>query len=374
MKKDYFAALGLKPTASEKEIRSAYKRLAKRYHPDLNPGDKRAEDKFKEISEAHEVLTDPAKRRKWEAGDLDFETIFGGMGRDRARGGRRQPFRGVDFGEGSDLGGIFDLFGDLGGMGAGAARGRGSQGTRGADLQYEASISFEESVQGTTLQIPLARTAPCKSCNATGSVASRSRRSCPRCGGAGHVAMARGPLRMSAPCPDCGGTGRVVDPCPQCDGVGARRVNENIKVRIRPGVEDSDKVRARGKGEAGERGGPAGDLYVVLRVRPHRCFRKEGENIVMDLPLSLTEAALGTKLEVPTMAGRVTLTVPPGSASGQKLRIKGRGVRDSGRGTNGDQIVVIQIVTPKKMDPASRRLLEDFQSRNPYNPREGLNW
>ncbi|HEY3175222.1 MAG TPA: DnaJ C-terminal domain-containing protein [Candidatus Polarisedimenticolia bacterium] len=353
MKKDYFAILGLKPTATDKEIRSAYKRLAKKFHPDVNPNNKKSEEKFKEIGEAYEVLSDPEKRRKWETGDLDYESYFRSRsGRAGGPTGQQPPFTAFEFGDAADLGGIFsELFRGMGGAAGGrgaSARGAGARARRafaGSDLEYETSVSFEDAVRGATLKIPLARTV-----------------TCPVCGGLGEVRRGAASGKM------------VMEPCSACSGVGRQRVTETIQVRIPPGVEDGGRVKVAGKGEAGEGGGPDGDLYVVLRVTPHPWFRREGREIILDLPLSVAEAALGTRLEVPTIGGRVTLTIPPGTSSGQKLRLKGRGIASRDGAAKGDQIVIPQIVTPKTLDPKSRQLLEEFDRLNPTRPREGLGW
>jgi len=366
MKKDYFSILGLKSSASDKEIRSAFKKLARKYHPDVNPGDKRAEEKFKEISEAHEVLTDPEKRRKWESGDFDYESYFR-----NARGA------GGPFGAGAGDAGFASIFEDLfGGSAAGAGMGGpGSGRGRGADLQFETTIPFDDAVKGTTLRIPLAHTVTCATCSGRGFAGTGAGRTCPRCGGSGRASVGGGVVRMAVPCPDCGGTGHAPgDPCTDCGGTGARRATETIQVRIPAGVDDGARVRVAGKGEAGQRGGPPGDLFVILQVKPHRYFRREGRDIVLDLPLTVTEAALGTRIEVPTLDGRVTLTVPSGSRSGQRLRLRGRGT-PSGKGKGaGDQIAVIQIVTPKSLDARSKEMLEELQKLNPEDPRAGLGW
>ncbi|HZI93622.1 MAG TPA: J domain-containing protein [Patescibacteria group bacterium] len=372
MKKDYFAILGLKPGASEKEIRSAYKKLAKKYHPDVNPNKKQGDEKFKEISEAYEVLTDPEKRRKWESGDTDFESFFresrGSAGRGAPRGGASSTFR---FEDSADLGSIFgDLF-----SGAGMGREASYGPAQGADLQFQASITFEDAVKGTTLRIPLARTVSCDSCRGEGFVRSGKPKNCANCGGSGRVTSGRGPMRMATACPSCHGTGKAPgEPCRTCGGTGTQHSNETIQVRIPPGAEDGSRVRVAGKGEAGALGGPPGDLFVVLRVTPHAYFRRDGKDIILELPLTVTEAALGTRIDVPTVDGRVTLTVPAGSSSGQRLRLKGRGVPSRNGPAPGDQIVMLQIVTPKSLSAESKKILEELQRLNPDNPRSALGW
>ena len=332
--KDYWAILGLKKGATEKEIRSAYKRLAKKHHPDVNPGDKQAEERFKEISEAYEVLSDPAKRKQWERGEVDFDSFF----RQRARtgGGEGDVF---SFGFGS---GVQEILNELFGGGAHAPGGRRGFGgadwvptTQGSDLEFEASISFMEAAKGTVLEVPLARLAPCSDCKGTGQRAGR-------------------------PCPRCAGSGRI-------------RSNEMLKVRIPAGVRDGARVRAAGKGEAGSGGGESGDLYVRLRVREHPYFRREGNDILLDLPLTVSEASLGTRLEVPTMDGRVSLTIPAGSSSGRRLRLRGKGITTP-RSEPGDQFVILQIVTPDSLDEKSRALLQEFDRLNPLDPRADLGW
>ncbi len=326
MKKDYWQILGLKPGASEQEIRSTYKRLAKKYHPDLNPGDKRAEERFKEVSEAYEVLSDPQKRKQWERGEIDFEEFF----RQRTRGGRTGDPFGFGFG-----GGVQEILEELfGGRAPGGMAGGAFGGARGSDLEFEASIDFLEAVSGSVLQVPLARTA-----------------ACPDCGGRGGTA--RG--------------GR----CSRCGGRGGHRVNETLKVRIPAGVQDGARVRVPGKGEAG-RGGD-GDLYVRLKVRDHPWFRRDGDDILLDLPVTVAEASLGAAVEVPTLSGKVNLTIPPGTSSGRKLRLRGKGI--AGRnGQPGDQIVVVQIVTPQKLDDRSKELIEELAELNPMNPRADRGW
>ena len=372
MKKDYFAILGVKPTATEKEIRSAYKKLARKYHPDVNPNNKQAEDKFKEVSEAYEVLTDPEKRRTWQQQGEAYD-FFAGRRQGGRPGGRSAP----GFDQAFDAADFSSILNDLftGGFGgAEGVRGGAAVPQRGADLQYEATLPFEQALKGTTLSIPLAHTVTCETCGGQG-VIRTGRSACPRCKGSGRVTRGGGAMRMSVTCPECGGTGQAPgDTCPTCGGSGARRSTETIQVRIPPGVEDGGRVKVAGKGEAGRAGGPSGDLYVVLKVTPHRYFRREGRDVVLDLPLTVGEATLGTRLEVPTVDGRVTLTVPSGSRCGQKLRLKGKGAGARPGQTPGDQIVVLQIVPPKSLDPKSRELIEEFERLNPVNPRQTLGW
>ncbi len=343
MKKDYWAILGLKPGASEKEIRSAYRKLARKHHPDVNPNNKQAEERFKEIGEAHEVLTDPKKRQAWEMGGPEFD--FFGQGGPRPGGGRTYrwdsggPTGAGGFSTEGDFGSILnDLFSGMGR--SGARGGAGPFEMRGSDLQYEAEISFEEAVNGTTLRIPLARTVTCDVCGGTGRIRSGSRRA---------------------------------TACTRCGGTGVQRASEDIQARIPPGAEDGSRVRLPGKGEAGERGAPPGDLFIQLRVRSHRFFRREGRDILLDVPLTFTEAALGTRLEVPTLGGKVALTIPPGTSSGQRLRLKGRGVASISAGERGDQIVIVQIVAPKP-DDSTGKLLEELAKHQQVDPRAGLGW
>lgn len=339
MTRDYYDVLGVKPGATVAEIRSAYKKLAKKHHPDMNPGNKSAEETFKEVSEAYQVLSDPEKRRQYDA--IRSMTGHGrgrGFGTGAGAGGAagRGPvgFEGFDFGS-VDLENLGGIFSDLFGRGApGVASPR-----RGLDLEYEASVDFDEAVHGTTIKVPLARNVTCSAC-----------------GGAG-----TGPG---------GGRGSA---CRRCGGEGAVRSTDTLTVRIPAGAADGSRVRVPGGGEAGRRGGPPGDLYAVLRVKPHRYFRREGDDIVLELPLSFAEAALGTKVDVPTIDGRAKVTVPQGTHSGQRFRLRGKGVpmRDGGR---GDQIVVVSIVPPRKPDARVRDLLKELERLDDGEPRGNLDW
>jgi molecular chaperone DnaJ len=354
-KKDYYAILGVGKDATGAQIRAAYKKLARKYHPDVNPGDKRSEERFKEIAEAYAVLSNKGKRAEYdrrgpEGFDLGFDPseIFR-----RARAGGVEGF---DFS--FDLGSLFgDLFG-----GGGRRRRRGP--ARGADAEASLDIDFEDAVRGVTLPLSVSRTAPCETCGGTGTRGGGG--TCSACGGRGRRQVAQGPLQFTTTCERCGGSGREPGPpCPECGGRGAVPRSESLQVRIPAGMADGSRVRIRGKGEAGPGGGHPGDLYVVIRVRPHPLFRREGDDLVADLPLTLSEAALGDRIEVPTLDGPATMTIPPGTRSGQRFRLRGKGAPRPGAAGRGDLYVVAQIVPPKDLDAESRDLLRRFAERNP---------
>lgn len=343
MTRDYYDVLGLKAGATEAEIRNAYKRLARKHHPDVNPGIKSAEETFKEISAAYQVLSDPQKRRQYDAlrmmggSSRGFGPMPGGPAdwRTGPAGAGGIHFQTLDFGSGGfeDFGGIFaDLFG----RGAGGAAGP----RRGADLEYEASIEFEEAVRGTTITIPLARNVTCPVCRGSGKAASTAR-------------------DRNAECRKCGGDGTV-------------RASETMTVRVPAGTDDGTRVRVAGSGEGGRRDGPPGDLYIILRVKPHRHFRREGSDVVLDLPLSFTEAALGAKVEVPTLEGRASVTIPPGTRSGQRFRLRGKGAPQRDGHGRGDLIAVATIVPPRKLDARARHLLEELEKLGVDDPRGDL--
>jgi molecular chaperone DnaJ len=355
--RDYYKILGVSRDATDAQIRSAYRKLARKYHPDVNPDDKKAEDRFKEMAEAYAVLGDKEKRSQYDqrgpegfSPGIDMSEVFR-----RARAG------GV---EGFDLGGLGSIFGDL--FGGGPARGGRPAPTRGADLQAELTIAFEDAVRGVTLPLTVQRQGSCKTCGGSGQGVGAAGGPCRECGGTGSHQVAQGPLQFRSPCPHCGGTGAEPGPaCPTCRGSGVTPRSESLTVRIPAGVDQDSKIRVAGVGQAGPGGGPPGDLYVRIHVKPHKLFRREGQALVATLPITLAEATLGAQVEVPTLDGTATMKIPSGTKSGQRFRIRGKGVPSRRKSGAGDLMVDIQIVPPKKIDKESRRLMEEFAERNP---------
>jgi molecular chaperone DnaJ len=348
-KKDYYETLGVSRTASDKEIKAAYRKLARKYHPDVNPGDKSAEDKFKEVAEAFAVLSDPDKRKKYDGGGHD------------AFGPEFDPFAGFDFqSAGFGLGDLSELFGMFGG-----GPGREHRAPRpGSDLALEIRVPLREAVRGTTLEISLPRQGTCATCGGAGSQGADSE--CPECGGSGQRTQQRRGLRVAVACGRCRGTGRIPGPpCPACGGTGRVRVHERVKVRIPPGIDDGGKVRLPGKGDAGSKGGPAGDAYLVVHVDPDPLFRREGRDLVCEVPVGVTKATLGGTLEVPTLDGRATINLPPGTRSGQRFRLRGRGVPAAGGASAGDLHALIQIHPPGKLSARAKELFEELARLDP---------
>jgi molecular chaperone DnaJ len=356
-RKDYYEILGVSRDASEKDLKAAYRKLARKYHPDVNPGDKHAEERFKEIAEAFAVLSDPEKRAQYDRGGHDafgpgFDP-FGGAGFDIR-----------DFGLG-DLSDLFEMFG----AGAGGRRG-GRRGTsrahRGEDIEFEIGVPFVDAARGTTLEIRLPRQTPCSECGGAGTRSGSQEIQCPDCMGAGRQDQRRGPMQVSVTCPRCGGSGRLRgSPCDPCGGSGRRGSEEKIKVRIPAGIEDGGRVRLAGKGNAGTLGGPAGDAYLRIRVEAHPTFRRDGRDLSCDVSIGIARAALGGTIEVPTLDGKASITVPPGTRSGQRFRLRGKGVGAGNGKPAGDLYAVISIVPPKKLDDRSQELLEEFDRLNP---------
>jgi molecular chaperone DnaJ len=375
-KQDYYQTLGVKRTATQDEIRKAYRRLARKYHPDVNPGDKAAEEKFKQLSEAYDVLSDAKKREVYDkfgtysdnirdAGrsgpnasgfDFDWSVFTGGAtpGGTASGTGSGQSFR--------------DIFSDLFGGTRSAPQ---AQAQRGADIEIPLALSFEEAINGLTTNINVRRSESCARCNGTGE-AGTGQVVCLTCNGNGKISTGGGFLRFDQACPDCGGTGKRRQPCQVCNGKGTVPKYETVKVRIPAGVDTGSRVRVSGKGEAGSRSGSAGDLYIVTNVSPHKVFTRKGDNIYCVVPITLPEAALGSKIEVPTVAGKAQLRIPPGTQSGQVFRLREKGAPSLRGNTRGDQYVEVKIVLPKIIDEDSKNLLREFAKRNPENPRVAL--
>ncbi|MDQ1711104.1 MAG: molecular chaperone DnaJ [Frankiaceae bacterium] len=379
VEKDYYAALGVPKNATQAEIKKAYRKLARELHPDKNKGDKEAEERFKAVSEAYAILSDDEKRAEYD----EARELFANGGFRPGAGGGPGGFTGnVDFGDlfgGAGGAGSFgDLFGDIFGNGngmGGAGRAGGGPRTRprrGGDLETEVTLDFAEAVRGVTVPLRLGTPHTCRNCGGSGARPGTTPRTCPTCGGSGSVSVNQGPFSISQPCRDCRGRGRIIDdPCPECRGTGVTTGERTLNVRIPAGVNDGQRIRLKGKGTPGEGGAPAGDLYVVVHVTPHRFFRRKGDNLTLTLPVTFPEAALGAEVPVPTLDGVVTLRVPAGTASGRTFRVKGRGVVRA-NGKAGDLLVTIEIHVPKKLSKKAREAVETLAAEDPTDPRAHL--
>ncbi len=343
-KRDYYAVLGVNRNAGEEEIKKAYRKLALKHHPDRNPGDKQAEEKFKEISEAYQVLTDPEKRTQY---NQYGHAAFGDGG----------PFRGgFDFTSGfEDIFG--DIFGEFFGAGTGRRRGR----TRGEDLRYNLDITFEEAAFGTEKKIKIPRQGACDACHGSGCKPGTSPRTCPTCRGRGQVSFQQGFFTVSRTCNQCRGQGTIIpDPCSSCGGTGRVRKLHTLSVKIPPGVDTGARLKLRSEGEGGVSGGPAGDLYVVIQVQPHPLFVREGLDIICEVPIGFVQAALGAEIDVPTLEGKVKMKIPAGTQSGKVFRLKGKGVRDIQGYQQGDQLARVVVETPTHLSARQKDLLKEF--------------
>ena len=346
--KSLYDALGVSKSASQDEIKKAYRKLARQYHPDTNPGDNEAEERFKEVQGAYDVLSDPEKRKQYDAfGSADGRAGFPGGG---GSGGNFN----FDFGDISDL---FGGFGDI--FGRGQSRQRAGQG---ADLQAEISISFEDSLRGVETQIPVEAEAACRECGGSGGQPGSAPKVCPECKGRGVTVESQGMFGLSHQCPRCHGSGTIIEkPCPRCHGSGRERRTKRYKVKIPAGVKDGTQIRLKGKGEPGYGGGPPGDLIVVTRVSESPLYKRRGNDLEVEVPVTYADAALGASVDVQTPEGPVSLKIPAGSESGKLLRIKGRGapkLRGEGR---GDVLARLKISVPKKPNKKERELLEQLQ-------------
>jgi molecular chaperone DnaJ len=396
--KDYYGILGVKKTASPEEIRKAFRKLARKYHPDVNPNDKKAEEKFKEMSEANDILSDPKKRKIFDQLGFYSDNIDpaaaeaaaqGGYG---FRGGAAQPrgggpvgFEGFDF---SDFSGAAQR-GQQGGRGAGGGSSswggfrdifsgafRGGQPQEagpqsGTDLEYQVNVDFWTAIRGGSLRLQITRQVICPTCHGTASTGAET--ACPECDGTGQVTQMGGRMKFNIECPRCGGTGKVGRDCSTCHGQGTVARTETAEFRIKAGTRDGQRIRLGGKGNAGIRGGAEGDLYLIVRIEPHPIFTRKADNIYVTVPVTITEASMGAKIEVPTIDGRAHLKIPPGTQAGQKLRLREKGVASSSAdGVRGDQIVEIQVVVPKLQDERSKEILRELARLNPEDPRMEL--
>jgi molecular chaperone DnaJ len=372
-KEDYYAILGVPRNAKETEIKKAYRRLARKNHPDVNPGDKSAEERFKKIQQAYDVLSDSKKRAIYDQYGFyseNFKEQPGGQDRGFREGYRRGfDFSGMDFGE-SGQSSFRDLFSEL--FGGGAARGRNPGPAKGEDLEHHLNISFMESINGLSTRIMLNRNNACSACEGSGHDRAAGQQTCQRCQGTGQEGRSHGFMKFSGPCRICGGTGRVRGRCGVCGGSGNVPFQETITVRIPAGVANGFRMRVPNKGNAGISGGHAGDLYLIISVRPHDFFRREGNDIVCIVPITVMEAALGAKIEVPSIGGKALLRIPPGTQSGQKFRLRGKGAPSIRGELPGNQIVEVRVVVPKVADERSKDILRELARLNPEDPRASL--
>src|SRR3984957_17276588 len=380
---DYYKTLGVQKEADADEIRKAYRRLARKHHPDLNPGDKAAEDRFKTVQEAYDVLSDPKKKTMYDQYGFYSEN---GMPQAGPAGGgsQRNPnmgFGGFDFSEAFQGGGgggrrattaegssnFQDIFSQW--FGGGKAPDAGTAPPeKGADLEYGLSIDFWQAIKGTQVRLNISRQETCTTCNGTGSKPGANA-VCPECNGSGSVTQTAGAMKFSLTCPRCDGSGRLRNKCSTCHGDGLITKSETVDVRIPPGAQQGSRLRVAGKGNAGTHGAAPGDLYITIRVEPHPLFRREGDDIEITVPVRIDEAGLGTKIEVPTIDGRALLKIPQGTQNGQKFRLREKGVSNSRTGQRGDQIVEVVIQAPKVQDERTRELLRELSQVDKEDPR-----
>jgi molecular chaperone DnaJ len=402
-KKDYYEILGVKKSASADDIRKAFRKLARKYHPDVNPGDKSAEEKFKALSEANDVLSDPKKRKIYDqvgfysdnidpataeayarAGSAGGASGFpGGFpgGAQSGAGAQGVPFDfgGFDFsdlvdsasrGRKASSGSSFkDVFSSIFGGGRGAQEDEGPE--PGTDLEYQVNVPFWTAIRGGVMRLNITRHDVCPNCHGQGSLESPGK--CPECNGTGQITQTGGRMKFNVQCPRCHGTGKNLTTCPTCHGEGTVTKTEPLEVRIKAGTRDGQRIRIPGKGNAGAHGGAPGDLYAIIRTEPHPIFRRDGDDIYLTVPVSATEAALGAKIEVPTIDGRALLKIPPGTQSGQKLRLREKGVPSATKeGVRGDEIVEITITVSMPHDERTKELLRELAKLNPEDPRAEL--
>lgn len=358
-KRDYYEVLGLNRDASDEDIKKSYRKLAMKHHPDRNPDDKSAEDKFKESKEAYEVLSEAEKRRAYDA--------YGHAGVSQQIGGS----------DGQGFGGFSEAFGDIFGEIFGGQRGGrgGSQVYRGADLRYNLEISLEHAARGTETKIRIPTLEECATCSGSGAKKGTTAKTCHTCGGVGQVRMQQGFFSVQQTCPTCHGTGKVIpEPCPTCSGAGRTKQHKTLSVKIPSGVDDGDRIRLAGEGEAGVNGGPAGDLYVVMQLKAHSVFQRDGADLHCEMPISFTVAALGGEIHIPTLDGEAKIKIPAETQSGQVFRLRGKGIKPVRQTSAGDLMCHVVVETPVRLTDRQRELLQELEEINKtdgdkHNPR-----
>jgi molecular chaperone DnaJ len=362
-KKDYYETLGVARNASDADIKKAYRRLAMKYHPDRNPGDKTTEARFKDAKEAYEVLSDSQKRAAYDQfghAGVDPSAAAGAAGGFYSAGGAN----------------FADIFGDVFGDIFGGGRARGAQVFRGANLRYSLELSLEDAVRGTEVRIRVPAMEKCDACQGSGAKVGTSSTVCRTCGGHGQVRMQQGFFSVQQTCPKCHGAGKVItDPCPTCHGAGRVQHTKTLSVKVPAGVDEGDQIRLAGEGEAGENGGPPGDLFVQIRLKPHSLFKREQDDLYCEMPVSFTTTVLGGELEVPTLDGRASIKIPPGTQSEKLFRLRGKGVRNVRSGQTGDLYCRISVETPVNLSAKQKELLQEFdrsvkEGGTRHSPRE----
>jgi len=381
---DYYETLKVDRKASSDEIKKSYRRLARKYHPDLNPGDKAAEDRFKKLQEAYDVLSEPKKRQMYDQQGFYSDSGFA-AGAGAPPQGNGMGFSGFDFSDyfaqsqggprssqsgrpDTESSGRFrDLFSQFFKGNAEAEEAPTAQ--PGSDLEYALDIDFWQAIRGTQIRLGISHQEVCETCHGTKTAPGGGAIKCPQCEGTGNVSQMAGSMKFNLTCPRCGGTGKLQSVCPTCHGDGRVLRTETVEVRIPPGAQNGSRLRVAGKGNAGTMGMPPGDLYITLRVEPHPVFQRDGDNIEIRVPITVTEAGLGAKVEVPTIDGRALLKIPPGTQNGQKFRLREKGVLNSRKGTHGDQIVEVSLVAPKVQDERTKEILRELAQLHPEDPR-----
>jgi molecular chaperone DnaJ len=379
---DYYETLKVNRKASPDDIRKSYRRLARKYHPDLNPGDKAAEERFKTLQEAYDVLSDAKKRQMYDQQGFYSDSGFAAGGaQPNGQGG--MGFSGFDFsdyfsqthsGKGASggskaesSGGFRDLFSQF--FTRSAQDDEAPAAERGTDLEYALSIDFWQAIRGTQIRLNINHQEVCETCHGAKTAPGGGAVTCPQCQGTGNVSQMAGSMKFNLTCPRCGGTGKLQSVCPTCHGDGRVLRSESVEVRIPPGAQNGSRLRVPGKGNAGTMGMAVGDLYITIRVEPHPVFHREGDNIEIRIPITVTEAGLGAKIEVPTIDGRALLKIPPGTQNGQKFRLREKGVQNTRKGVQGDEIVEVTLVSPKVQDERTKEILRELAHLHPEDPR-----